>query len=1013
MMPSHPTRWLMLLALLLGPAAFAQTTQISGTVTDADSGEPLPGVNIRVEATQIGTITNVDGSYQIALPINNRTLIYTFVGYRTQEVAVPEGQAVVDVQLEEDLLGLDEVVVTGLASSVKRQNLANSVETISARELAGVTTPSTLDGALQGKITGAVITSNSGAPGGGFSVRLRGVSTITGRAEPLYVVDGVIVNNDAVPNGINALTAASRGEAPSSQDNAVNRIADINPEDIESVEVLKGASAAAIYGSRASNGVVVISTKKGRAGAGTNVRFSQSIGATTIANRLGVRRFTIDEAISTFAGSPPDPSDPETTPEDIADYEAAVQNVRDSYTAPGGFIDYEDEIFGNTGVLSTTDLSISGGNERTQFFVSGQVKNDGAIVERTGYDKQSVRANLSHRFSNRASVDVTSNYVRSVTARGITGNDNSGTSLGIALLSTPSFVDIREDANGVFPVNDLVASSNPLQTIALLTNEETVNRVLSSGRFTYDVLRDERQALQAVVEAGVDYYGLESEVLAPRELQFEQARGGNSIGTSILGETSSLNTNYRGALVHSFNLPANRLFFTTQAGITGTNNNSNSISLLARGLVPGQQNVNQAASLTATRQLRIIEENQAFFGQTEANYADRVVATLGLRADRSNLNGDVEKFYFYPKASLAVNVAEFPFWSYDQIDQFKFRVAFGQTGNIAPFGAKFTSFNAVNIGGTVGSLVGATLGAADILPERTNEIEGGLDISALDGRANLEFTIYRKNVSDLLLTRALPPSTGFGVEFFNGGELVNQGLEVGLTVLPVDVDAVRWVSRTSFWTNSSEVTELNVEPFNAAGGGFASSLGVVRIEEGESPTQIVGTADRDGDGRTDGEFQLGDVAPDFQMSFSNDFTIFDNLTLNVFAHWKKGGDVINLTYFLYDLTGTSPDFGESSFEERTSTPGAERFVEDASYFRLRELGLYYNLPKSLLDRYTGAFGLRTFRIGASARNLFTITGYSGYDPEVSNFGSQPVASGVDVTPYPSARQYLFHVSVGL
>jgi hypothetical protein len=409
----------------------------------------------------------------------------------------------------------------------------------------------------------------------------------------------------------------------------------------------------------------------------------------------------------------------------------------------------------------------------------------------------------------------------------------------------------------------------------------------------------------------------------------------------------------------------------------------------------------------------VIEENQAFFAQEEVNYADRVVATLGVRGDRSNLNGDVDKFYIYPKASVAVNLAEFPFWNVSQLDQLKFRLAFGQTGNIAPFGAKFTSLVSQNIGGTVGSLVGNTLGAQDIVPERTSEIEGGFDVSGFDGRANVEFTVYRKIVTDLLLTRNVPPSTGFGIEFFNGGELVNDGLEVGLTLLPLADGPVEWVSRTSFWTNRSEVTELEVEPFNAAGGGFASSLGVVRIEEGQSPTQIVGTADIDGDGETDGEFKLGDVAPDFQMGFSNDFTFFDNLTLSVFAHWKKGGDAINLTYFLYDLFGTSPDFGEASFEERTSTPGAERFVEDASYFRIREVGLYYDLPGSVIDRYVAPLGLRSFRVGVSAKNPLTITDYSGYDPEVSNFGSQPVATGVDVTPYPSSRQWMFHVSVGL
>ena len=411
MMSSHPTRWLLLLALLLGPAAFAQTTQVTGTVTDADSGEPLPGVNIRVEATQIGTITNVDGTYQIALPIDNRTLIFTFVGYRTQDVEVAEGQSTLNVQLREDLLGLDEVVVTGLASSVKRQNLANSVETISARELAGTTTNQTLDGALSGKITGGVITSYTGAPGGGISVKLRGINTINGESQPLFVVDGVIASNAAIQNGINAVTAAAAGGNASSQDNPVNRIADLNPEDIESIEILKGASAAAIYGSRASNGVVIITTKKGQAGNGLGVSFSQSIGFTSISKTLGMPDYTVDarpRALRRESASPPS-----TTPTD--------STSRTSSTA-------------TRASSSTTNLSVSGGSERTQFYLSGQVKDDGGIIEGTGYDKQSLRANVSHRISRIANVDITTNYVRSDARRGITGNDNTHRRYGVVAL---------------------------------------------------------------------------------------------------------------------------------------------------------------------------------------------------------------------------------------------------------------------------------------------------------------------------------------------------------------------------------------------------------------------------------------------------------------------------------------------------------------------------------------------------------------------------------------------------
>ena len=389
-----PARAALVAALLLIPA-LASAQEVRGTVTDASSGDPVPGTTVRVLASSIGTTTDLDGQYEIALPPGQRTLVFSFVGYRTQEVDVPEGERTVNVRLEEDLLGLDEVVVTGLGSSVSRDNLANSIETISARELAEVTTLQTLDGALNGKITGAVVNSNSGAPGGGINIRLRGITTVNAQSQPLYVVDGVIVSNDAVSNGVNAVTAAAAGGNASSQDNPANRIADLVPEDIEAIEILKGPSAAAIYGARAANGVVVIRTKRGARGR-TDVSFSQVLGFTQISNKIGTRQFTEETAIAQFG--PSDPAE-DATPEQIAAFEAGVDRVRQQFRAgqAAGFYDYEEALYGNEGLLSTTNLSVSGGNDQTKFFVSGQIKNDEGIVERTGYEKQSARVNLTHR----------------------------------------------------------------------------------------------------------------------------------------------------------------------------------------------------------------------------------------------------------------------------------------------------------------------------------------------------------------------------------------------------------------------------------------------------------------------------------------------------------------------------------------------------------------------------------------------------------------------------------------
>lgn len=969
-------------ALLALPIAAAAQGTVSGTVVDAETDQPLPGVAVAVQASSIGTTTDVDGAYELALPPGQRLLLFSFVGYRDVEVEVPAGQEVLDVALEPDLLGLDEVVVTGLGTSIKRSNLANSVETISARELAEISQPQTLDGALNGKVTGAVVNSNSGAPGGGINIRLRGITTINGNSQPLYVVDGVIVSNDAVSNGINVVSAASGGGNASNQDNPVSRIADLAPEDIESIEILKGPSAAAIYGARASNGVVVITTKSGQAGQ-TEVRLSQTVGVTQVQRLLGARQFTEDTAREAFG-------------------EVGAELFRQS---GGRTFDYEEEIYGNDGLLLTTDLSVSGGNERTQFYVSGVVKDDEGIIENTGYEKQSGRLNLSHRLSSVFSVETNANYVRSVANRGITGNDNSQTTFGVAILATPSFVDLFPDENGVYPDNPF-AASNPLQTRDLATIEETNNRFLGSTRLTVNLLASDTQSLQLIGVGGVDYYALDQVNQFPVELQFEPNDG--LPGTSTLGQTRNLNTNLQAILVHGFAPRGRDLSFTSQLGYTAFDQEFDNVLNVAQGLIPNQTNLDQASALQ-TNQARLFQNDRALFAQEEINWRDAVVGTVGVRAEQSSANGDVDRLYAYPKAGLSVNLTNLGVLEGGAVDLLKVRAAFGQTGNTAPFGAKFTTFGTLAVGGNVGLSIGGQRGLADVQPERATEIEGGVDLTLLGGRVNVEATAYAKTVDDLILTRQVPYSTGFAVETFNGGQLQNNGVELGLSLIPVDGPSVRWITRTSFWANRAEVTELTVPPFQAAGGGFGVGLGSVRVEEGESPTQIVGSVD--------GEIlQLGDVSPDFQMSFFNDVTIMRRLRLTAFAHWKKGGDVINLTQLLADLLATSADFdrdangdGVPDVEQRPA--GAAAFVQDASYFRLRELRLDYDVAPTLFGPFSDT--LRRLSLGVSATNLFTITPYGSYDPEVSNFGSQPVASGVEVAPFPSSRNVFVHVNIGL
>jgi len=997
--------------LLYSNIALAQFT-VTGSVVDERTGELLVGANIFHAETSTGTTTDVDGEFTIELPGTEAILRISYVGYIAKNINVDTNTENLVVELSSDVANLEEVVVTGLASSIKRENLANAVTSISSAELRGTTQSQTLSSDLYGKIPGANISANSGAPGGGISMKLRGVTTINGSSEPLYIVDGIYLNNDAIPNGSNAVTAAAAGGSASNQDNPVNRIADLNPDEIASIEILKGASAAAIYGQRASSGVVIIQTKRGSGGQ-PQFSVSQSVGFNTIIKKLGARDFTAQTAEGAFG------------PTGLTLFNEAQSS--------GRFLDYEELMYGQEGMLARTQISSSFGNESTSFYISGSLQDDEGIIPTTGYEKQSIRANIDHRFTNDLNIKVSSNYIHSETFRGLTNNDNTGTTFGVSMVATPNFIDLRPDANRIYP-NHPFNSANQLQTRDLFSNGEFVNRILTSVEVDYSIIQQSKHALNFRFTGGVDHFSQNNKLVFPSELQFEQASG--APGTLIETNTNNLNTNTSALLVHNFTA-SDQLSFVSQAGYTSFNNDQNRVLNVSNGVLGTQTNVDQAVSVRVD-QTKIFQRDRGFFFQEEVNYADTYIATVGLRGDKSDRNGDVNKIYLYPKASLAWNITNENFWSADGIDNLKFRVAYGQTGNLSTFGAKFTSLAPSNTGGLGGVLLTNIRGVDDIKPERQKEIEAGFDISVKDGFASLELTVYQKQIEDMLLQRELEPSTGFSFESFNAGKMRNRGIEVSLNLLPVNKRNFNWNTNINFWKNVSKVTDLPVPAFDV--GGFGTSLGVYRIEEGKSATQIVGLdPEVDGNGNlvtdTNGNpniltKKLGDGEPDFQMSMQNEFKIFRNVDFSFLLHWKQGGDMINLTELLFDLNGTTPDYDDTdlTFAEYQNqaagitddTPNGikrlsllgistDQFVQDASYLRLREIGLYYNVPSAWLANVSN--GIRGIRLGASATNLFTVSPYRSYDPEASNFGNQPIAQGIEVAPYPSSKQYYFHFKI--
>ena len=710
----------MFLFLLMAPLLLVAQGVVKGKITDTGLGDPLPGVNVVIKGTTTGTTSDFDGNYDISVDNFPATLIFSSLGYAPKEMLVT-GPTTLNVALEEAATGLEEVVVTGLATSVKRSNSANAVASVSADELTGRTPPQTLDGALAGKFAGAQITAASGAPGGGMSVKLRGVTSINGQGQPLYIIDGVYVNNNSVyAGGLNDISNAAGGGASStdSQDNASNRIADINPDDIQNIEILKGASASAIYGSRAAAGVIIITTKKGKAGK-TKINFSQAVGYNEAVNLLGQRNWTAALAESVYG-------------------EGALYTASES---AGRLRDYEQEIYGEKGFITNTNLSISGGSEKTSFFGSFTNNEEDGIVKRTGASKQSLRLNVDHRISDDIKLSLTGNYLESSADRGFFNNDNSNTTIGVSLLFTRPWDYLLPDADGNYPDHP-ANSSNQIHTRDIMTNNESVSRLIAGGALDVNLFRNENQSLKMILKAGIDTYTLKTTVFFPRELQFMSPAVGGVDGLSSIGTTQNSDANFSGFLVHNFRTD-NELSFTTQAGVTNEQFSQNTVRVTSTGLIASEQNVDQAANVKVD-QFRLEQEDAGFFVQEEVNFQDKLVGTIGIRGDKSSNNGDANKLFYYPKASAAVNIHNFDFWNIGAMNQFKLRAAYGEAGNFAPNGALFTTYINSLISGNVGIITPTTLGDPSIQPERQKELELGLDAGFFNNKVTLEFTWYNK-----------------------------------------------------------------------------------------------------------------------------------------------------------------------------------------------------------------------------------------------------------------------------
>ncbi len=960
---------------------------VTGSVVEEGTNAPIPSAQLQVRGSTAGALTQEDGTFTLRVASGDVVLNVKRIGYRPVDLTVTAAQSSVRIVMRKDALKLDQVVVTGQATGISRRNLATSVASVSSEQLVKVSSPS-IDQALQGKIAGAQISTSTGAPGGGNRIRIRGISSILGSAQPLYVIDGVIVSDVSIGNGTNKLTrAAGTSISAVTQESPVNRISDIDPNDVESVEVLKGSAAAAIYGSKASGGVILITTKRGQAGR-PKFNFKSGGGTNRLAYRNGSRKFR-----------------------SLADATTAFGPLAATYYDANRFLDYESLAYENNATNSENTLSVSGGSVDTRYFISATARNEQGIVKNSYAKKTGARINVDQRLTDNMELQVGVEVLRTLSDRGLFGNDNAGNSIAYTLTKVPSFLDLRRNPDGTWPVNPFY-NSNPLQTIDLVKNQEGVWRTITTAKLTWNLYSSNKQDVKFVGYGGADVLAQHNEVYAPPELQFEPLDG--LPGTTAVSDGNNTQGNVNLNLVHVWR-PKERLTATTQFGTQYERRKLNVSRSSGQGLLGGLEVVT-SGTVRDIDENRLLTVDFGMFGQTELLWADKLLLTVGARADRSSNNGDIKKFYLFPKGSASYRFQQLlP----GKVDELKLRLAYGETGNQPLYGQKFTSIDLSNIGGIGAFRVGTGRGASDIRPERQREIEGGFDATLLGNRGTIDITGFQRNISDLLITRTLAPATGYASEVSNGASMRVWGLETAMSLFPVQRANFSWNTRVNWGMNRSRITNLPVPAFLL--GTF--QVGAVRIEQGKSATQLIGndTLPQSPRALYPTGVLMGDGNPSWNGGWGNEVR-WRHFSVFALLDRQQGGMLANGTWRHYDLGQNSRDFDDpgpvagqtlGNFRRSTYLAVTRIYYQDASYTKLRELTLSYDIPPAFAQKIWGR--AQSAKVQFSGRNLYWWTKFRGGDPEAANFGAGNVPDAVqrnrELAAYPASRSYWLNFNV--
>ena len=1033
-------RFAILFALLVftgGQLLYAQGTRITGTVTSSEDGLPVPGASVVVKGTTFGTITDFEGEYSLTVPEGTQVLVFSFVGMKTQEISI-DGRNVIDVVMEPDVFGLDEVVVSGVASGTPRKKLSVTVATVSEESLKEVPATSAAS-ALQGKIAGVRVVQTTGNPGEAAAIRLRGATVLYGSQSPLIILDGVQMEGT---------------------------LADINIDDIESMEVVKGAAASALYGSRAGNGVIVITTKRGRglAAGETEVTIRNEYGVQELANKMPVathhfyklkddweseNRYT-KYAGTTMYGDLTSHTNPDSI--GILLSGARIEDGDHYMDNPFGVVhDHLDEYY-SPGDFYTNYISIANNGEKTNFMASFEnAKQQGIIVGVGGYSRQNFRFNIDHRIGDKFTFS-TSNLI-------IKSKDDNGVLSFFELLQLQPDYDLhRVNPNGdpyFFKVDQFGTTYNPIYQAVNIDDVSERRRILSSFKLNYQpfhwLILDAQYSFEQQMNDRQYYrrYGTYTLSSWPYESKGYMEKWFDKEMAQTLQFTINLQETFG-----DFTAKGKLSYLLEDDKWEGFNSYGNDFSV--RG-VPDMSVLDQEKVFANSNTGQIVAEN--IFAILDVDYKAKYIASFLYRYDGASQFGADVRWNPYFRVSGAYRISEDV--TIPGIQELKIRAAYGTSGNRPPWNAQYETWNIVG-----GAPVKNQLGNSELKPSTITETEVALNMEFLR-KFDLEVAYSLTDAEDQFYPVPLPASAGYTTQWQNMGTLSSKSLEATLGVRWVENQNFLWTSHINFDRIRTKITELNVPPFTMGGRGNAGDPGVLYIQEGTYFGELWGqmfirdmdlmaemieylsdpgemyadmtiddfTINSDGyviKAGTEGTVyekpilyrgedgspkvvSIGDANPDFNMGISNTFS-FKGFTLYTLFDWKQGGDVYSQTiqWMMRDNRAAEmdqygkPEYAKKAYDYYIALYNVNaqnnHFVQDATYVKLREVSLYYNLPKSLTSNFLGGF-FKSLRVGVVGRNLITWTNYTGFDPEVSTSEGNvdPTVQGWDDFSYPNYR----------